>query len=104
MTRLVRPLWDTTDRYRFAILPVRTSLDTRKREHERILDACVDRNAELAAARIHNHLATTANLIAVQMLGEPLFELVEEPLSPEEGGRPLPTATRPQFVKDSTQL
>ena len=83
LTRLIRPLWDTTDRYRLAMLPMRTSLDTRRIEHERILEACVQRDPKLAAARVHNHLATTANLIAVQMGVEPLFSLADDPASTE---------------------
>lgn len=81
MTRLIRPLWDTCDRYRFAMLPVRTSLDTRRVEHEAILEACVERQPELAAARVHDHLATTANMIAVQMGVEPLFGLADDALT-----------------------
>ena len=79
MTRLIRPLWDTTDRYRFAMLPIQTSLDTRLVEHERLLEACIQREPEIAAVRIHNHLATTANTVAVQMGVEPPFELADEP-------------------------
>lgn len=81
MTRLIRPLWDTTDRYRFAMLPMRTSLDTRRVEHEAILAACVEQEPGLAAVLVHNHLATTANMIAFQMGVDPLFELAEEPAS-----------------------
>lgn len=81
MNRLIRPLWDTTDRYRFAMLPIRTNLDSRRVEHELILDACVQRQPELAAVRVHNHLATTANLIAVQMGVKPLFEILDDPPS-----------------------
>ena len=79
MARLIRPLWDTTDRYRFAMLPIRTSLDTRRIEHEQLLEACIEQEPEVAAARVHNHLATTANMIAVQMGVEPLFSLTDEP-------------------------
>ena len=76
MSRLIHPLWETSERYRFAMLPVRMNLDKRRVEHERILQACVDHDPDAAARELHNHLARTANLIANQMGAEDLFELL----------------------------
>jgi len=76
MLRLIHPLWETSERYRFAMLPVRVNLEQRRHEHERILRACIDHDGALAAQELHNHLARTANLISAQMGGEQLFELV----------------------------
>jgi len=76
MRRLIHPLWETSERYRFAMLPVRLNLEQRRLEHERILQACIDHDGERAARELHNHLARTANLIATQMGSEELFELV----------------------------
>jgi DNA-binding GntR family transcriptional regulator len=76
MARLIHPLWETSERYRFAMLPVRMNLDQRRLEHERILRACIDHDPAAAARELRNHLARTANLIAAQMGGEPLFELL----------------------------
>ncbi len=76
MSRLIRPLWETSERYRFAMLPVRVNLEQRRLEHERILRACIAHDPGLAARELHNHLARTANLIAAQMGSEELFELV----------------------------
>jgi DNA-binding GntR family transcriptional regulator len=82
MTRLIRPLWETSERYRFAMLPMRANLDQRRLEHERILDACVGHEPDTAARELYNHLARTANLIAVQMgAGEP-FELRANSVKP----------------------
>jgi DNA-binding GntR family transcriptional regulator len=78
MSRLIHPLWETSERYRFAMLPVRLNLDKRRLEHERILQACVDHDGTTAARELHNHLARTANMIAAQMGSEPLFELLGE--------------------------
>jgi DNA-binding GntR family transcriptional regulator len=75
MTRLIQPLWETSERYRFAMLPVRINLDERRLEHERILEACAAHDPEVAAIELHNHLARTANLIANQMDSDDLFEL-----------------------------
>lgn len=76
MRRLIHPLWETSERYRFAMLPVRLNLDQRRSEHERILQACIDHDQVAAARELHNHLARTANLIAAQMGGGDLFELL----------------------------
>jgi DNA-binding GntR family transcriptional regulator len=75
MSRLIRPLWESSERYRFAVLPVRQNLEERQREHERMLRACVENDPDAGAFELHNHLARTANLIATQMGGEELFEL-----------------------------
>jgi DNA-binding GntR family transcriptional regulator len=82
MSRLIHPLWETSERYRFAILPVRMDLDKRRSEHERILQACTDHDSEAAAVELHNHLARTANLIANQMAGEDMFELLPTEAEP----------------------
>jgi DNA-binding GntR family transcriptional regulator len=79
LSRLIHPLWETSERYRFAMLPVRVNLDQRRVEHERILEACISHEPEVAAAELHNHLAATANLIADQMGGKRPFGLVEVP-------------------------
>lgn len=74
MLRLIHPLWESSERYRFAMLPVRLNLDKRRLEHERILQACIDHDPDAASQELHNHLARTANLIAAQMGGDELFE------------------------------
>ena len=76
MGRLIHPLWETSERYRFAMLPVRLNLDQRRLEHERILQACIDHDGGRAAHELYNHLARTANLIAGQMGAEDLFDLL----------------------------
>lgn len=81
MIRLIHPLWETSERYRFAMLPVRMNLDKRRLEHERILEACVSHEPERAARELHNHLAHTANLIGKAMGADELFELQAPPES-----------------------
>jgi len=80
MLRLIHPLLESSERYRFAMLPVRLNLDKRRLEHERILQACIDHDPDRASIELHNHLARTANTIAGQMGGssEGLFELLPE--------------------------
>jgi DNA-binding GntR family transcriptional regulator len=77
MSRLIHPLWETSERYRFAMLPIRLNLDQRRLEHERILQACIEHDPGAAERELHNHLARTANLIAAQMGAEGLFALAE---------------------------
>lgn len=82
MRRLINPLWETSERYRFAMLPVRLKLEQRRQEHERILQACIDHDGDAAALELYNHLARTANLIAAQMGSGDLFELLPVPKAP----------------------
>jgi DNA-binding GntR family transcriptional regulator len=74
LLRLIRPVWETAERYCLEA-PQCRQLGKRKREHDSILNACMAHDADLAALALHDHLATTANNIAVAMGGEPLFEL-----------------------------
>ena len=55
LLRLIRPLWETSQRYRLAAA-VAPKLDTRRAEHELILAACIEHDADRAAAlTIRNH-------------------------------------------------
>jgi len=72
LSRLIRPLWETSQRYRLA-LRIERKLDTRRDEHDAILQACIDHDADGAAASLHTHLITTANVVAEAMGGGPLF-------------------------------
>ena len=82
LIRLITPLWESSERYRLAVGAVHRSLDERRREHERILEACVRRAPELAAFELHNHLALTANVQSRKMGGEELFAIQEPAAGP----------------------
>jgi DNA-binding GntR family transcriptional regulator len=73
LLRLIRPLWETSQRYRLT-LQVPRKLETRRGEHERILRACIDHDADAAARLVHEHLVTTANVVSKAMGGGRLFE------------------------------
>lgn len=77
LVRLITPLWESSERYRRASLPIQRSLRERQSEHERMLAACVARDPECAARETSNHLARTANLLAQTMGSGPLFEIQE---------------------------
>ena len=79
LMRLILPLWESAERYRLATWP-KGRLDIRQAEHGAILDAVLAREADTAAALMHQHLATTANELAAR--------LGEGDLFPLEHGRP----------------
>ena len=78
LLRLIRPLWESSERYRLAA-PTKRKLSMRREEHERILRACLDHQPQVARAELHNHLSLTANLVAQSMGGGDLFESVDVP-------------------------
>jgi DNA-binding GntR family transcriptional regulator len=74
LLRLIRPAWQTSERYCLEVPQVRR-LAARAGEHAEILAACVAGDPSRAAAALHDHLATTANSLAQEMGSDPLFEL-----------------------------
>jgi DNA-binding GntR family transcriptional regulator len=73
LLRLIRPVWETAERYCLEF-PECRQLKDRKFEHDAILTACRINDADRAAMFLHDHLAMTANNIAVAMGAEPLFD------------------------------
>lgn len=75
LLHFVRPLWDSSQRYRMAVTPLRS--DERRREahaeHLQLLDACLAGDGERAAHVLYNHLVKTANLVTDAMGGEYVF-------------------------------
>jgi DNA-binding GntR family transcriptional regulator len=74
LLRLILPVWETSERYCLEMPDVRR-LAQRSAEHEAILAACEAHDADRAASALHEHLAITANSLAVEMGGEPLFDI-----------------------------
>ncbi len=73
LMRLIRPVWETAERYCLEAPHVR-QLEARRGEHETILAACCAHDPDHAAVALHDHLATTANSISVAMGGVALFQ------------------------------
>ena len=84
LLRLIRPLWESSERYRLAA-PSKRKLSMRRDEHERILRACIDHQPAVARAELHNHLTRTANMVARSMGGGDVFEPVEVPKARRRG-------------------
>lgn len=75
LLRLITPIWESSERYRRASIHVERSLAQRQSEHEAILAACVERDADRAAREMWAHLALTANLLARAMGGSEPFRI-----------------------------
>jgi DNA-binding GntR family transcriptional regulator len=68
LMRLIRPVWECSERY-YLVLPLRRQPAHRRHEHGELIDACAAHDADLAEARIRQHLTDTADYIAAQMNG-----------------------------------
>jgi DNA-binding GntR family transcriptional regulator len=78
LVRLIRPLWESSQRYRLSLpKSYRRLLRERRAEHERMLDACIDGDACAAGMEVYNHLVRTAERIAVRMGQDPMFESID---------------------------
>ncbi|MHB1467548.1 MAG: GntR family transcriptional regulator [Solirubrobacteraceae bacterium] len=65
LLRMIKLLWDTSERYRFATsAPIHPVSPASREEHERILRACETNDPEQAELEHYKHLARTANAIA----------------------------------------
>jgi DNA-binding GntR family transcriptional regulator len=73
LPRLIRPLWENSERYRIASLHAHGSLERRRREHQRIVDACAAHDPDGAEDALRAHLVLTANVVARWMGGDDLF-------------------------------
>jgi len=79
LVRAITPLWETCERYRRISQSPARDFTERHVEHRAILDACVAHNSELAARRLGEHLARSANRLADALAGIELFT-ADEPL------------------------
>jgi len=78
LLRVIRPLWETSERYRRLSLSPARDFRERHSEHMGILEACVLRDQDLAADRLGAHLARSANRLAAALGSPPLFSETEK--------------------------
>src|SRR5947208_10607744 len=76
LVRLIRPAWDSCERYRPVLLAARGELQQR---HERLdaelLAACAARDADRAAEVLRTHLDLATEFYAVELEGRSIFGL-----------------------------
>jgi DNA-binding GntR family transcriptional regulator len=67
LMRLIRPLVESSERYRVLSLPSRGTIEERHREHLAILNACAAHEPEEAAIALREHLSATIKALAAQL-------------------------------------
>ena len=74
LLRVIRPAWDSCERYRPVLLGAGGSLQDRHAEldHE-LLDACVARDPDRAAGALHAHLELATDIYEVELAGRSIF-------------------------------
>ncbi|WP_116953419.1 GntR family transcriptional regulator [Jiangella endophytica] len=68
LPRAIEPVWRNSERYRFGTHFTAEHLERTRREHERILQACIAHDEETAASAFTEHLTTAAERIESGML------------------------------------
>jgi DNA-binding GntR family transcriptional regulator len=74
LLRLIRPVWQVSERYCLELSQSR-QLGARTSEHQEILMACAAKDPDRAEVALHDHLAITANNLAMLMGESALFQL-----------------------------
>jgi DNA-binding GntR family transcriptional regulator len=75
LVSLIRPVWDRSERFRPALLASAGAPQNRHRSlDERLLDACVSRDAQLAADTIYEHLELASVFFKKELGGRGIFE------------------------------
>jgi DNA-binding GntR family transcriptional regulator len=74
LVRLIRPAWDSCERYRPVLLSARGELQDRHEELDReLLAACAAHDPDRAAAALHAHLELATDIYAVELQGQSIF-------------------------------
>jgi DNA-binding GntR family transcriptional regulator len=74
LLRLIRPAWDSCERYRPVLLAAGGALQDRHEELDvELLAACAAHDADRAAAALHAHLELATEIYAVELEGRSIF-------------------------------
>ncbi|HKN63840.1 MAG TPA: FCD domain-containing protein, partial [Gaiellaceae bacterium] len=74
LLRLIRPAWDSCERYRPVLLGPGGSPQDRHAELDReLLEACAARDSDRAAAALHAHLELASDIYEVELAGRSIF-------------------------------
>jgi DNA-binding GntR family transcriptional regulator len=76
LLRVIKPLWETSQRYRLTIPAVNAEQRRVESavEHKEMLDACIANDGDRAARTLFDHLVKSANLITTHMNGSVSFQ------------------------------
>src|SRR6266581_6637094 len=73
LLRLIRPAWDSCERYRPVLLAEGTLPDRHEELDVELLDACVAHEPARAAEALHDHLELAADIYTVELKGRSIF-------------------------------
>jgi DNA-binding GntR family transcriptional regulator len=74
LLRLIRPAWDSCERYRPVLLAAKGELQDRHEELDvELLEACAAHDAADAAQALHAHLELASDIYAVELQGRSIF-------------------------------
>jgi len=73
LVRLIRPAWDSCERYRPVLLAEGSVQDRHEELDVELLDACVAHDADRAAQALHDHLELATPIYAVELEGRSIF-------------------------------
>jgi DNA-binding GntR family transcriptional regulator len=73
LVRLIRPAWDSCERYRPVLLAEGTVQDRHEELDVELLAACAAHDADRAAAALHDHLELASAIYAVELKGRSIF-------------------------------
>jgi DNA-binding GntR family transcriptional regulator len=73
LTRLIRPAWDSCERYRPVLLAKGALQDRHEELDVELLEACIAHDPVRAAKALHDHLELAADIYAVELEGRSIF-------------------------------
>jgi DNA-binding GntR family transcriptional regulator len=73
LLRVIRPAWDSCERYRPVLLGHGSPQDRHAELDEEMLAACAARDPNRAAAALHAHLELASDIYAVELAGKSIF-------------------------------
>ena len=73
LLRLIRPAWDSCERYRPVLLAKGAVQDRHEELDVELLEACAAHDPDRAAKALHDHLELAADIYAVELKGRSIF-------------------------------
>jgi DNA-binding GntR family transcriptional regulator len=73
LLRLIRPAWDSCERYRPVLLAEGTLQDRHEELDVELLAACAAHDEDRAAQALHDHLQLASDIYAVELKGRSIF-------------------------------